>query len=139
MKSKWFAALASAALLMCSGLAAAQSSSMTCTCGGQSYRGSCPAGQTAVSCDCKSITLICQKATPTAKAAANTKGAQPKAQAKAAKPAQKATAKAAPKPAKKPPAKAVKPVAKPAVKPAVKPTAKPVAKPAAKPAAKPGL
>ncbi len=118
MKSKWIAAVASAVLFVFWGFAAAQSSSMTCTCGGQTYRGSCPAGQTAMSCDCKSITLICQKAGPAAKAAggkatAGSKGAKASAKVKAGKPAKKAAPKAAQKPAKKPSAKAVKPAAKP--------------------------
>ena len=122
VKSKWFAAALSAALLQLAGFAVAQSS-MTCTCGGQTYRGSCPAGQKAVSCDCKSITLICQKVAPAAKpavakgAADDKAKAKPAAKAKAkvkakgkqqAKPAQKspqksAQKKAAKKPAKKPP------------------------------------
>ena len=122
VKSKWFAAALSAALLQLAGFAVAQSS-MTCTCGGQTYRGSCPAGQKAVSCDCKSITLICQKVAPAAKPAAATGAADDKAKAKPAagakvkakgkqqaKPAQKspqksAQKKAAKKPAKKPPSK----------------------------------
>lgn len=146
MKSTLFALLVSAALLMFPGFAAAQaqSSSMTCTCGGQTYRGSCPAGQSAVSCDCKSITLICQKAGPAAKgggakAAANNKGAKAKAKAKATAQKKAAPKKAAPKAAPKPAAKAP---AKASNKAATKaPTkAAPAAKPAAKSAVpKPGL
>ena len=89
MKSTLSTVVVSMALFLFSGLALAQSSK-NCTCGGQTYKGTCAPGQIAVSCDCKTITLICQKATGTkgakaAKAAKGTKGTKARSGAVAAK------------------------------------------------------
>lgn len=52
-------------LLLCLGVheltgEALAASSITCKCGGQQYQGVCPAGQTALRCDCKGMAVLCQ-------------------------------------------------------------------------------
>jgi hypothetical protein len=127
----WLATLCTV-LLQLGGHAAAQSSKI-CTCGGQTYRGTCPVGQIAVSCDCKSITLICEYK-PEDKPAAAAKDAPAKAAAgaKAANGAKAAKAAKGVKGTKG--AQANAHAKKGAHKPAAAKTNKPAAKAAQKPA-----
>ena len=118
---------------------AVAASSITCKCGGQRYQGVCPAGQTALRCDCKGMAVLCQAQASKAPAA------KAKAVGKGGKQAKKASAKTAQKGASKPGQKAnasnkkaaQKKGKKPRQQQARKSKQKAAAKSAAKPAGKP--
>ena len=122
---------------------AVAASSITCKCGGQRYQGVCPAGQTALRCDCKGMAVLCQaqaSKAPVAKAKAASnvgKGGGKQAKKASAKTAQKGASKSGKKANASNKKAAQKKGKKPSKQQARKSQQKAAAKPAAKPATKP--